>query len=612
MNNKRLIFYFISLLILSSLYVIYVGAVAPTAVSFNIIVRNLTSDDPVLGSYNVTTGRNLNITCTGQVFAGAEASYAIANLSLYHNFNTTGQLTLNTTNETANQAVTAEQNASLTLLSVEFVALKGSVTFNANGVAGGTMLQSEGNYTVACQSGVNTTNASYTLEHMRNFSLNRTITIDRSRPNFTVSTLNVTDGFNVVTIDVLNATKHGGTKAYLRNNTNLQFMITITEPHAFGNNVRAYWVSNGSALPSFNGGTNAILNPDNLTLNRIVQPSSSSNKTVYNGSFSFAQGANSSETHINRSTQATDAKTFNFWIIANDTAGNINNLSNGGVGFNFTLDGSLPSVTFKVDKTRIATQEKIEATCEANDTSPVMFKITVTKPSGGKVSKNSPERGSSFKTEFKLQDTGEAGTYSINCEAEDSVKFSTTSEKIFSAFYEGDEVSSVSEEAEETKVAEVDLSKAVDGGLPEGAVRGKKGESTTFTLDGTTEHTLSFLEITNNQATLRFESTPVDVTMNIGETKEIDLDSDGKNDLAVTLNAIEDEEAKVTIKPLKLPEPVQETPTTPVSEKPSNAGVVIVVLLILAVVVAAYFLLKGKKGKKGEIRFTSKDLSSEF
>jgi len=95
------------------------------------------------------------------------------------------------------------------------------------------------------------------------------------------------------------------------------------------------------------------------------------------------------------------------------------------------------------------------------------------------------------------------------------------------------------------------------------------------------------------------------------------LDGDGDNDVIVRLDAIEDEEARVTIKPVKIPPRVVEEPTpttTPTeTEKPSRAGVTIVVLLILAVVVAAYFLLKGKgKKKKGEIRFTSKDLSSEF
>ena len=301
-------------------------------------------------------------------------------------------------------------------------------------------------------------------------------------------------------------------------------------------------------------------------------------------------------------------------IVANDSAGNIKNLSNGELGFNITLDGQAPDVKFSLDKSRIAIENQIKATCEANDTSTVGFKIKLRKPSGGVVEK-SPADGIAT---FKAGDTGEAGRYTVDCEVNDAVNFGTTKTEAFTTYYEGEESVSVEEEAaEEKKVAEVDLSRSVGGEAPKGKITGLQGETTTFTLDGETSHSLTFLKVTANSATLRFETSPVDVTLDLGQTREVDLDGDGNNDVVVTLNSIADEEASVTIKPVVVPpaEVEQPKPTEQPkpSEKPSNIGVVIVVLLILAVVVAAYFLLKGKKkSRKGEIRFTSKDLSSEF
>ena len=624
MNNKRLTFYFISLLVLLSLYMIFVNAVAPANTLQQIVVTNVSSNGANANQYNITTGKSLNITCEAQGFS-IEAAFA--NITLFHNFNgsVNDKIQINQTNGTGSSSSVSHsvlsQNASLTTLSVRFSVFNGStVTYDVNGAYTGNYAQADGNFTVGCQAGLNvtvdTTNASFTLGHLRNFSSNRTITIDRTRPTFTVSTLNISDGTNTLTLSDLNISSGG----YLRNNTDLVVKVTVNEPHL--SSARLYWTTNGSPITGLvTGGslTEGGNNLNNLTMDNQHSPFSSNNNTVLNGSLRYAgKAANGSGSGaiVDRLSTLAEGTVINFILVANDSAGNIVNFTNGGKGFNITLDGTAPGATLSLDKTRVAVENALVASCDSNDTSPVKLTITLTKPSGATVIKEQ-SGGQLFKPSFSGKETGEAGKYTVKCESEDAVKFSSKTEKEFSAYYEAEDEASIEEEVTERKVAEVDLSRSVDGTAPEGTITGIQGESTTFTLDGETEHTLTFLQVTATSSTIRIESTPTDITLNLRESREVDLDGDGDNDVIVRLDAIEDEEARVTIKPVKIPPRVVEEPTpttTPTeTEKPSRAGVTIVVLLILAVVVAAYFLLKGKgKKKKGEIRFTSKDLSSEF
>ncbi len=614
MNNKRVTFYFISLIILMSLFVIFVWAGSGESMDisqglYNIVINNVTSGSNLLNRFNVTTGENLNFTCTAQRSNNGSlplngSAAIITNVSFYHNFNST-YVGLNITstydvvNSSNNSISVLQVNASNTSNSVRFRAINGSMSFDSNGVASFPTIASvsEGNYSIACAAATNNTGTF-------NFSTNVTLAIDRSRPNFSISTLNVTDGTNVVDLGLLNATD-GGDKAYLRNDSTLIVSVSVTEPYP--DSARLFWSTNVT-IPEVNLSPNI----NNLSMNRKVSPSASQNVSVYNGSLRYA---GVSADIIDRGLLA-DGTVINFKMIANDSAGNIRNFTNGGAGFNITLDGTVPRVTYSIDKTRIETLQSVKATCEANDTSPVSFRITLTKPSGATVVKT-PLDG---KATFSDKDTGEAGKYTIVCRVEDKVKYVTEETKEFSAFYGGeDSGTTLTEEEEEKPVAQIDLSKRTTEAPVEAGVSGIQGESKSFTLDGETPHTITFLEVDAQEVTLRFESTPVDVTLRVGETKEVDLDADGKNDVIVTLRGVADETVDVLIKPVVQP-PIQETtptetPTTSetTEQSTSRTGVVVLVIVIAAVLVVAYLVLKkGKKGKKGEIRFTSKDLSSEF
>jgi len=614
MNNKRVTFYFISFLILS-LFAVYVWAAGADTTQglYQVTINNITSNGVLLGRLNVTTGYNINLTCTAErsnngTGYATQVAAVISNLSLYHNFNSTyiGLNFSNTTNATQNFRELGI-NSTLTGLSALIKVLNGTaLSYDVNGALTASDGLPAGNYTIAC---AGATNATGTF----NYSTNITLAIDRDRPNFTL--LNVTDGTNTVSLDLLNATKWGTTKAFLRNSSDVVLRLAVTEPYV--DKARIFFMTNKSAVMPFNLPQNQLVNPDNLTLNAVTVPSNSNNNTIFNGSLRFVNGdgMGGAGDFTNITTQFAEGNTFNFWIIANDSAGNIRNFSNGGAGFNFTLDGSAPVITFSIDKTRIESLQPVKATCAANDTSPIVYSITLTKPSGATVVKT-PDDG---KATFTSLETGEAGKYTISCEVTDSVNYKSTLSSDLTVFYGGEAETSLTTEEETTPVAEVDLSKRTTDAPVEGKFAGIQGESKSFTLDGSTQHTLTFLNVGLQEATIRFESTPVDVTLKVGETKEVDLDGDGKMDVIATLNSITDEKADVTLKPFIQPaitptETPSETPTTTEQSTQgiSKTGIIVLIIVILAVIVVAYFVLKKGKGKKGEIRFTSKDLTSEF
>ncbi|MFA5992574.1 MAG: LamG-like jellyroll fold domain-containing protein [Candidatus Pacearchaeota archaeon] len=67
---------------------------------------------------------------------------------------------------------------------------------------------------------------------------------------------------------------------------------------------------------------------------------------------------------------------------------------------------------------------------------------------------------------------------------------------------------------------------------------GSQEKSKTFTLDGSTGHTIEIKSIINNSVTFIIYSNPITITMSIGETKKVDVNNDGFYDIKVKLNGI--------------------------------------------------------------------------
>ena len=141
----------------------------------------------------------------------------------------------------------------------------------------------------------------------------------------------------------------------------------------------------------------------------------------------------------------------------------------------------------------------------------------------------------------------------------------------------------------------------------------KQGQSVTFSLDGKTAHKVKFKEIKTGAVTLVIESDPIEVTLSIGETKQIDIDGNGFKDLEVTLQSIVSETARIIMKKLveedksaekPAAEPQETTPTGAIStatetvpeEDNGNRVIWILSAIAIAVVIAA-ITLKKKSGK---------------
>jgi len=73
-----------------------------------------------------------------------------------------------------------------------------------------------------------------------------------------------------------------------------------------------------------------------------------------------------------------------------------------------------------------------------------------------------------------------------------------------------------------------------------------EGDVLTLTYDGVTTHTVTIKQITSISVTLTIESDPIDITLNVEETEQVDVDADGVNDLYIKLNSIQNGEADLT------------------------------------------------------------------
>ena len=91
----------------------------------------------------------------------------------------------------------------------------------------------------------------------------------------------------------------------------------------------------------------------------------------------------------------------------------------------------------------------------------------------------------------------------------------------------------------EVKKFDIDFSTEITGTL-----EAKQGDVKTFTFQGEIKHSITTLTITSNSVTLLITSDPITIQINLGETKQIDINGDGINDLEINLISIVSGKAK--------------------------------------------------------------------
>jgi len=382
-------------------------------------------------------------------------------------------------------------------------------------------------------------------------------------------------------------------------NDNLTFYIELA-----GNekpvDVYLVWNETGAATteltPIFGAGwTRTNLHPLNMELNATnVSATAGIGSALYTTSQTLV--ANESD--------------YAFYVYANNSVGNYTAV--GGV-YRFTVDNTAPTLVMAApDDRTITPRGSITYSCTGSDSTSGVYRIMweLQKPDNSdwiKIQDYEDVSSNADSVTFSAGDTNLAGTYSVKCTAVDNAgnegSHTSGSSETFSVHFSTSSGGDGSGGSGGGSAASIDLSAEEESNMVE-----MQGVITTFTLDGTTVHKITIKEVTLTTVTIVIESDPIELTLAIGETKEVDVDGDGENDISVTLNDITDAgAADLTTKRLTpLPEettptettptettPTETTPTMP-EEEPSNAWLWVLIVVILAVVGAGYFFIKKK------------------
>ncbi len=247
----------------------------------------------------------------------------------------------------------------------------------------------------------------------------------------------------------------------------------------------------------------------------------------------------------------------------------------------FVVDGGDPTakITSPAD-TNINVLNSIKYGCSGTDSVSGIAecKVSVSKPDGTVISKTS---SNCVDQTFTNTDTNLPGAYTVECTVTDSVGY--TSAKTTGAF---DASTSAGTSGDSgggggggtgTSRSGEELTLDADLSTSDASFTGKAGETKVFSLSGGDAHTVTFVEVTEDSVTITIESYKAEVTLNVGETKEVDMDGDGTPNVQVTLESITNGVAKLSFVKLSNVVPEEETEQEPSMEEkeeiPVGSGV---------------------------------------
>ena len=322
----------------------------------------------------------------------------------------------------------------------------------------------------------------------------------------------------------------------------------------------------------------------------------------------------------------TSGNTIEFVIVINNISfDNLNgNYTTTAGPYSYKLDSEAPNpsgITLeRVTENAGITQSDsvgVKYTCSASDALSGIYKYvwTLDKPGSDitytdKVGDSSDITGSSATRTFKNTDINELGDYVVKCVVYDVIGNydvggkTTDATTGFTVSAVGGVSGGAGGGAGGAAVVSFDIDFTTAN---EGTLKAQQGRVKSFSFDGVTKHTVTFVEVTGTSATLKIESTPVTVTLNAKETKNVDVNGDGTNDMSVTLNSIVNGVADVTIKKIEegaakivkeeegargVTEEQQEV--TPVGEGKGMTWLWVLIAVIIIAALAYYFFNKKK------------------
>lgn len=416
-----------------------------------------------------------------------------------------------------------------------------------------------------------------------------------------ISSVNVTTTSNQITTTLTSASSLDGSGDYL-SPSNATFDVVVEGNETKGNLILV-WNETGAGttvlIPT--SGAWSVNNLDLATISTVPLASGHTG----------GEGLSIYTTSLILNSNSSD---FAFYVYMNNSG--VNYTAIGGP-YRFTIDSGGPSVTMTppADLT-IAPRGSITYTCSATDTYSGFNGIKWELQKAGETSWSTVQdftaldSGSSDSIAFSGDYTSAAGTYSVKCTVRDAlgndgVATSTSSQDFKVAYSTTTDTSG--ESSGGGSVASVDLSTAEEATIvePQGTIK-------TFTLDGITVHKIKIKTVDEvaGTVTIVIESNPIEITLKIGETKEVDVDDDKVNDISVTLNRIVNGQADITTKRLAplapVEEPKEETkptttpteeikPTTqPTTQAGSKAWLWILIIVIIVVIGVGYWFVKRK------------------
>jgi hypothetical protein len=272
-------------------------------------------------------------------------------------------------------------------------------------------------------------------------------------------------------------------------------------------------------------------------------------------------------------------------IYANDTV-NIRGLNN---SFVVLVDTTAPTASASCSPSSVVAGETFPCSCSGTDVTAGLNSSansgSTTSPDGVSIE---PVHDGVFTYTCSVTDySGNAGTMSATYTVTLPISRSSGSGSSTTTSFYTKSIPKTNQDFSEIKT--IETSSFSGGGL---AVK----EKVTFKLNEEL-HYIGVKELTSSSVKIEIASTPIEVDMNIGEEKKIDLDSDGYYDLQIIMNGIADNKADLTInyihEAISTSEEIEQIPedneeVIPISVQGENNWVWIVVAFLF--ILAGFFI----------------------
>ncbi|MBI5797452.1 hypothetical protein HZA98_00940 [Candidatus Woesearchaeota archaeon] len=297
----------------------------------------------------------------------------------------------------------------------------------------------------------------------------------------------------------------------------------------------------------------------------------------------------------------------------NVTTRDRSNNANRSVSRFVTVDSTPPVVTLSISDSSLIVGDTLTISCRASD-------VIDTSPSGPTIRVQRP-----VDTSFTVfaggtwTDTSQEGTYNVKCDAGDYMGNTALSTGTFSVAAantgstsggggggsSGGSSASTGTTATTTPVEVTPVSvESSDSWSSAGSVEytdvveGAVYSLSFTTADGATvDHSISVKAVDETAGTVTFvvASAPTEVTLAVGESKEVDLSGDGQSDLKLTLNGITAGVADVSMEKIGVWLEATVSVSTQATEKTSSRmWIWVLVVLVLVVLAVFFFVGRGK------------------